>query len=289
MEHENYTSGGTLTIHPPDTFRSVLKTICGHLRVAVVVIIFLHILSVPFWLKGYWAPRSTVMRLLYQCLGSREEEQARWSPDIVVVSACEKPILTAISPAQTRIGVWARSQHEDWIVDVEIGKVLVTVPHSGWGFTDFVSEDLVVRRWYKVDPPPVTNSIFDVRTGEVFEATQIVWENPDLDDLRKLYRESNGNAVQFIGSHFSGIVFYTDNGLQVRDFVSSAPKAVQELIDGWGIPKLRSPFFRAADRRTTAGDDTCLIGIEPDNGTSPITYFPSICFASVAEPILLQP
>ena len=256
---------------------------------ALVIVGLLHLASVPAWVRGYWAPRSALMRLLYQCLGSQEDEQARWNPDIVVVSACEKPILTAISPAQTRIGVWARARDEDWVVDAQTGHVLLAVPHSGLGFVDFVGESLAVHMWHRGNLPQVISSIHDIQTGEVFESTRIAFQSPDLDDLRELYKESNGNAVQFDGSHFRGLLFYTTAGLQVRNFQSTIPESVQELVDSWGIAKVRSRLVEAVTTTITRGDDNCLIGIEIDNSANPIFYFPSICFASVAEPISRSP
>jgi len=187
------------------------------------------------------------------------------------------------------MGVWARSENEDWIVDSQTGDILVSVPHSGLGFVDFVGENGAVHMWYKGDLPQVVSSIYDIQTGEVTEATRIDFQDPDLDDLRQLYGESNGNAVQFNGGHFRGILFYTYNGLQVRDFQSTIPVSVQALVDSWGIPKLRSPLVELVETTITRGDDTCLVGFEPDNGVSPITYYPSLCFASVAEPVLLKP
>lgn len=276
-----------MDIHPLNTLRSSLKSTSSRLRVfaigIVVVILVLQFLFVPSWLKGYWAPRWSVMRLLYQCLGSREDEQARWAPDVVLVSACERPVQTGISGDQTQVGVWARSKDQDWVVDAQTGDILLAIPHAHGGFDIFVNEKYVVRterRGYEI-----VKMVFDIETGESTQAIDAGFRTPDMDLLRKLYAESNGNAVYVVGK-FPALLFHTPMGLKVVSIGGLLEETQDEVADGFGLKATgRRPGFNII--KVTYGGSACLIGFETE--PNPIVWHPSFCFLSVDEPILQGP
>lgn len=246
---------------------------------------------VPSWLEGDWAPDNALMRYLYQCAGTREQEQIRWMPDEILVSACDGPVQLAMSPSQGRVLIWVRSSNEYRVYDVASGEMVFTTSSVPYFEGGFVGEDyLFVRAGEGGLVPGVSgNNIIDLATETRTPITSHFTGTFDTTVLQHAYAESNGRVIRVDGA-IQAFLFFGPSGIREAHEYSPFPPDVEELAARWAPPTLKSTFENLKDDRVFGGGESCVLGdnrFVGDQNPLSVRASQPTCLLNYANPVWL--
>lgn len=249
--------------------------------------------AVPSWLRGEWDPSNRVMRFLYQCQGTREQEAARWEPRRLLVSACRKPILIAESDNHNRVLIRNRADNEYIVLDRVSGEVVYSISAQEYFVYSLIGDRyLYATNTVPQDGPPKFDYIVDIDTGTFVPMILVPWEIEDVAPLIQEYKNSQGNVVRVNNGVPQALLFIRGSGeFTAYKLTTMVPPIVNDLITSWNPPGLMSYDYMILDADVAGGGEDCVIGEHKmAEGVNPMGQPGStFCLIRFALPVVTKP
>lgn len=268
--------------------RSNLMAIAGF---ALMLAVW-NFIMVPSWLRGEWDPSSKLMRLLYQCQGTPEQEAVRWGPRRMVVSACKKPILIAESDDHRRVLILNRADSQYVVLDPGSGQVVYTVSAHDFRVRSLVGDRYlyatsVLSSWESFE----ADYIVDINTDTFVPMTQVPWEIEDISLLVNEYESSRRNVIQVIGTPQALLFIHSTNEFTAFKLTTPPPATIRVLIDNWDAPVLLGQEAMRDRDKSAGGGEDCVIGENRYVGDNNPFSLPrsTICLFRFALPVVTKP
>lgn len=247
---------------------------------------------VPSWLRGEWDPSNKVMRYLFQCLGTPDQETVRWEPRRLLVSACRKPILIAESDNKRRVLVLNRADSQYVVLDRASGETAIAISaHDYW------VESLIGDRYlYAASIPPKGETpgvdyVVDIDTNTFVTMTKVSWPIKDVTPLIREYDRSQGKVILVTGVMRALLFVYATNEFSAYKLPSSIPVFVNDLIDKWNPSLMKAYSEIRLNASVAGGGEDCLIGENKYVGDENPFSQPgsTICLFRFALPVVAKP